>query len=252
MLDGTVKQRSEEIKTWFDVRSHEEGLVIAVRSSMRALPVFWNWAMSSAEAERWDVSPLPPLWANLAAWLVLMRPSEQNKATAQMAGTTCDAVAGRLAGKTQDRDDFGAGNAASAATFAAAHAGKTPFPNPKSIPHLAVLYASSCGGAGARDSNLRFLDAALLDCDAIERGGSVLSDPLWHGGINPMAADWDDLRARHSKSKGSVLTRLFAGIQRNKAQNNNIWLDWYQRAIDGREQPHLEQLEKLSLKIGRP
>lgn len=248
MTRESTKERSQKLGAWLEGRSDEDKLPIAVRSSLRALPVFWNWADSSREAAEWRITPLAPLWANLSAWLVAMRPSESNKAVARQASDYCDHVAGDLCRRTDDRDDFGGGLAASAGTFAAAQAGQVKFPR-QDAAHLAALYASSCGGAGVRDSNFQFLDAALRDCDLITRGTDVLSQSLWHGGANPTLNDWNALCARKVAPKPSLLSKLFKGSQSKSSQNLNIWIDWYQRTLDGRSQPHLDQLEQLSLSV---
>jgi hypothetical protein len=250
-MQSEVKERSERLKSLLAERSHEEGLVVAVRSSMRALPVFWNWAYLSDEAKAWEIPALPATWANLSAWLVAVRPSEKNKTAAQRASNYCDSTASDLSSKTEDRDDFGAPSAASAAAFSAAHAGEVYFPNPKSIPHLSILYASSCRGAGARKSNVEFLDAALRDCASIDRGTATLSESLWLGERNVVADEWKALSARLARPKGSFFGRLFGGSRGNKGQSINVWWDWYQRALDGSGQPHLEELEALSWSIGK-
>ncbi len=244
-----IKKRSEELAVRLKGRTHEDGLVVAARASLRALPTIWNWADASPKAESWQITALPALWANLSAWLVAMRPSENNLAAAGKASGNCGSFASILDEKMEADEDFGGNSAAHAATFAAAHAGKVYFPDPKKIPHLAALYASCCGGAGVRASKAMFLDAALEDCTLIESGTAALSRPLWHGQHNPMEAEWNALRAPKAKPKTSFLARLF-GESRNQ-NNKNIWQDWYHRALDGRDQPHLAELEKLSWRIGR-
>lgn len=251
MHDETSKERAAKLKAWLDERSREDGLVVAVRSSMRALPVFWNWADSSDEAKAWEISALPALWANLASWLVAMRPSKHNKAAAVRASEYCDVLSSDLGSKAQDRDDFGAPFAGSAATFAAAYAGEVKLPDPKGVSYISVLYASSCGGAGALKSKIQFLDAALRDCVLIERGKAALYEPLWHGERNPLENNCNALSARLAGAKQSFLGRLLGGSLGDEGKGTNIWWDWYQRALDGRKQPRVAELEALNWRIGK-
>jgi hypothetical protein len=247
MYSDQVKERSEKLKIWLQGRPRGIGVAVAVRSSMRALPVFWNWAESSPQAKEWQVPAMPPLWANLAAWLVAMRRSESNRASAESASQHCDSVATDLGNKAEGLDDFGADVAASAGTFAALHAGEAYTPHPDKTPHLSVLYASCCGGTGHRKSNVQFLDAALRDCSLIDRGKPVIYEPLWLGEQNVVEKDWREISARLGPKK-SFLGSLFGS---NKPAGTNIWWDWYQRALDGRGQVQLEELEAMSWKLGQ-
>lgn len=242
MYSDQVKERSEKLKVWLQGRPRDIGVVVAVRSSMRALPVFWNWAESSPQAKEWQVATMPTLWANLAAWLVAMRRSENNRAAAESAGQHCDSVASELGNKAEGLEDFGADVAASAASFAALHAGEAYTPRPDEIPHVSVLYASCCGGPGHRQTNVQFLDAALRDCALIDLGKPVIYEPLWLGQRNPVERDWQEISARLGPKK-SLMDRVFGSSKRT---GTNIWWDWYQRALDGRGQVHLEELEAMS------
>lgn len=248
MYSNEVKERSKKLEVWLQGRPREVGLAVAVRSSMRALPVFWNWADSSTQAKEWQVSALLPLWANLSAWLVAVRSSEKNVALAETASQHCSDVAAHLSKKADGLDDFGADSAANAASFAALHAGEAYAPDPDKVPRLSVLYASCCLGSGHRKSNVQFLDAALRDCALIDSGKSIIYEPLWIGERNVVLNDWKELSARRGP-KLSLVGKLFGS---KKATSANIWWYWYQCTLDGRGQEiNLADLEALNSQTGQ-
>lgn len=245
MYSDQVKERSSKLEAWLQGRPREIGVAIAARSSMRALPVIWNWVETSPEAKEWKIPALPALWGNLSAWLVAMRRSENNRAMAEAASQHCGEFATKLGNKAEGLDNFSADLAITAASIAALHAGEAYTPKPDRTPFLAVLYASCCGGKGHQKSNVQIFDAALRDCALIDRGKQVIYEPLWLGERNAFESDWKAISAKIGPKK-SFLGGLFGG----KQTGTNIWWDWYQRALDGRGQIHLENLEAMSWKIG--
>jgi hypothetical protein len=246
MYSDQVKERSSKLEAWLQVRPREIGVAIAARSSMRALPVFWNWAESSPQAKEWQVSSLLPLWANLATWLVAMRRSENSRAMAEAASQHAGECAADFGNKSQDIENFGALHAATAGSMAALHAGEAYTPDPDKIPFLTVLYASCSDGMGQQKLAVQIYDVALRDCALIDRGKQVIYEPLWLGERNAFESDWKALSAKLGPKK-SFLGGLFGG----KPTGTNLWWDWYQRALDGRGQIHLENLEAMSWKIGQ-
>lgn len=246
MYGDQVKERSQKLEAWLKGRTREAGVAIAARSAMRVLPVFWNWAETSPQAKEWEVSSLLPLWANLATWLVAMRRSENNRAMAEAASQHAGECGAVMGNKGEELEKFGALHAAGAGSMAALHAGEAYTPDPDKIPFLTVLYASISDGMGHQKMAVQIYDAALRDCALIDRGKQVIYEPLWLGEKNPFESDWKALSAKLGPKK-AFLGGLFGG----KPTGTNLWWDWYQRALDGRGQIHLENLEAMSWKIGQ-
>jgi hypothetical protein len=205
---------------WFERQSHEACVALAVRSSLRVLPLI------VAARGVTDFSPrvaFPILRACFVAWAIAEFPSKHNDLQSAAATATASAFAA----------DATADGATKGTALDAVYAAKTASAAAAAAYTVHVADAAAAGAdatyAAARataavDAAAAATIAAAVQADAvaIERGRTVaeiVAAPLWSDKMpERIAKAWDHLRT------------LLLG----KAKSGDPWVHWYERVRNGR------------------
>jgi len=239
------KARQSELELWNDRVSHEDAGIIAVRSALRVLPMVWPWADGRRATASLKLAEIAPVWASGAAWMAAMLPSEDNRLHAREANSIAEMAATQL--QRDDADEVDPrGLAVQSAAFAAAHIGKVQFPKPNTAAFYASVYASAAAGSRVQTTRPVLYEEALADFALLELGTDPIHQPLWTAGPNPFASDWQRICDRSIGLGQKLMARLTG-----KTPPTAVWDDWYQRILDGRENPHMPQFKAVLDQIRR-
>lgn len=246
MLDSTSpdlrvrKIRQSELELWNDRISHEDAGIIAARSALRVLPMVWPWVDGRKATSSLSLAKIAPVWASCAAWIAAMLPSEDNRLHAREASDIAQMAASQLQHNDAGEVDL-RGLAVQSAAFAAAHLGKVPFPKPNTAAFYASIYASAAAGNIVQATRPILFEEALADLDLFDQGIDPIRQPLWTAGPNPYASDWQ----RICNQTMGLGQKLIARLTGKPGQPTAVWDDWYQRILDGRDNPHMPKLEAM-------
>lgn len=159
------------------VEAQRWAVLIAHRTAMRVLPVFWRWTLGSA-VRRGDVTALPVLWANLVGGVAGTCPTPLIKSGSALSYYTFPSVT-----STTSSARF----AATASAFSARSASTASALS-------AALAASASASALSTAASVTWA-AARGDCTALESGDDPSLLRLWPT-ENPLADIWADTRAK--------------------------------------------------------
>ena len=205
----------ESLTAWLETRPREDAITIVHRVAMRVAPI-WYAAMDEPWAGENDLTSLPVLRSSLISGAARENPAPEIIAAAHAAFIAARAAAIAYATATSTPDAAPA-PAATVAADAIAYATSTaisftpaPFAGEAAYP---AAYATAVTAA-----TTAFWPAVQHDARAILDGHDPLDLPLWPA-TNPLADEW---------TRSQPILRNTPG--------GAFWIDWYQRALDGRPQ----------------
>ncbi|WP_299845489.1 hypothetical protein [uncultured Paracoccus sp.] len=234
-------QDEQSLQAWLRVRPGEDAALIAHRAVMRVLPHGLADAGESWAA-RVGLRSLPNLQLSLSLMVATKIPSPEiavavNRANAAVVAAARAASEALQAhpGMTNDRGGF---SASVFALAAAAVAAANPATAVEAIAHATAIYTNATHDTIARalyaretattnlasasavlvDDNIAFWSAVEFDVHSIIEGRGASDLRLWPDG-NPTEHLWAVARA---------ILQQFPG--------GDFWVDWYQKALDGRPQ----------------
>lgn len=205
----------ESLELWLKDQPRETARVIAHRSAMRVLPIYWEWAES---ARKRDLTALPILRLILiteAAWRSAIL---EITAAAKVAFDAAIGPTGSITITAAAVAD--ATTAAATTTFTATAT-------------LATVTTATNAAFAADQSSDMVWSALRADCERLKSGSAPEHWPLWPGFENPLADLWTDLK-----------TTLSAPGR--EGPNWSFWIRWYDAALSGRSQ-NWEMLEEIAL-----
>lgn len=224
----TITDR-QSLQAWLETRPPEDAVLVAHRAAMRAVPI-WITAMSEAWARERELTPIVLLRLNLTAGVARAYPTGEVGAAATRAADSAHAAISAVARATHfataagaaygaiesaaatirvaASSDSAAARAAAAAEFGIRAAAVYPDSRP------ADLAASRAAVAVAA----MFRTTVMIDARDLIEGRDLLASALWPT-VAPLSEVW-------SQSIPIL----------NDTPGGDFWIDWYQRALDGRAQ----------------
>ncbi|MBT8153724.1 hypothetical protein KMP13_07400 [Epibacterium ulvae] len=235
MVEISEIKDTRSLEAWLQDKPSEFATVIAARSALRTLPLFWDWSLSD-DARKSGFTALSVLKCIFAAAVVCRYPGISLK------HIEIDVpVILTTRGKGINSAAWDAGHAVGSAVRL--HAGQAA--NAAYDAVSAVFFSKFfTGEPGSGSTKARSLAAATIwgnvrsDCSALQRGIELLSSPLWHD-ENPSFADlWQDLRPK-------VLS-----AENWQPGDWRFWVEWYDQMLDPiANPPKWDLLEQVVTKI---
>lgn len=200
-LDGLPNRKDREVEEWASQICH--------RAAMRVLPVFWKWRLNNPKIRK-NHRLLDALRISLLATLYASKPTS---AIAKLVGRGY--LVNYLGTNFSNGGEVGNALAANDAAFAAVRAyGSTAAAG-------YALYKSEVAFGNFLDPDFivtkkTFWEFIREDCQALLKGGSIISTPLFN--------ENEVFRAAWTKEKEFFLSF---------GEHWGFWVDWYDRCING-------------------
>lgn len=205
----------ESLEAWLKTRPREDAVTIAHRAAMRVAPL-WVAAMGHDAVLKADVTGVTILRLLLSSGVASKMPSPRVSAAALAADAAAELV-NRATEPLASARLAAVAIAAQAARNAAAAAAAT---DAVALTMNTVVRASASTHAALSTDNAPavLLETAEQDAHRLSANDDLERSPLWVG-KNPHERAWQDSQP--------VL---------RDAPGGDFWIDWYQRALDGRPQ----------------
>lgn len=200
----------DRLRAWLETRPPEDAAIIAHRAAMR-VAVLWFGAFSQVSTRRLDLTVLHVLRLNTISGVASKYPTP-GITRAALAGSRAALAAALIT----SLDPHGPLAASIDASRTALDASRAALASRAAFFATVVALDSTIVASRAASDASRFSFAT--DVGALVAGGDPLDLPLWQA-KNPLESEWE-------RSK-SVLRTTPGG---------EFWVNWYQRALDGREQ----------------
>lgn len=186
----------ESLEAWLNTRTREDSVIIAHRAAMRVAPV-WIAALAMGEAPTPDLTAAPLMRLNLIAGVGAKRPGIEIRPVSAARAAVTASVSSE------------AGEAASAASAVAA----------ASYADSAIASAARAAVSAAEAADAEAVWKSIEnDARSMPSNEALAKLPLWPSS-NPLEDLWT--------ASVPILRDTPGGA---------FWIDWYQRALDGRPQ----------------
>lgn len=201
MSDEIQIKDKKSLKAWLKVRPREESVVLAHRAAMRVAPV-WIDAVATERLRKRDLTSTPLLRLNLISGVAAKAPTPEISAcAAASSGFVANTLAAASSASTSAAAAFSAASAAARASISDGPAGAVGAVR-------AASFIDSSDAWGSVESDARSLTSNEV----------LIELPLWRS-ANPLQELW---------TASIPMLRDTPG--------GDFWIDWYQRALDGRHQ----------------
>lgn len=238
MIEISEIKDEDSLKAWLNEQPRAFPRVIAARSALRVLPVFWDWSLSD-HASRSGVTALPVLRCNLVAAVACKSSNFGSKkvtaaatraANVATAATAFDDAVSRSAAVTAAAATYGA-----RATFRDAGGTYDTVRNEVVNAAAQAAEAASCAAqVTAFAAGAELWRHLSWDCSDLKGGRDLLRLLLWRDN-NPLANLWEDLRPQI----------LSAENWQNGAWR--FWVSWYDQMLDPiSNPPNWKLLERVA------
>lgn len=215
MVEIADIEDENRLEVWLKDQPRETAVWIASRDALRALPIWWSWALQVrlgdvlAELQQ---DTLQLLRANTVLRSVLASPENELLDALERAATALDravAMATHSFNIAHNPQTAVVANLAGHATMGVATA--------MIATQRAGAFFASSSGHGA---DTAAWEAVRTDCATLTSGASLSRTPLWPDRANPLQDRWDAVtaRLRDDPPPGGPW---------------DFWRDWYQGLLDG-------------------
>ncbi len=212
MVEISEIWEGDSLEAWLNDQQREFATVIASRSALRVLPLYWKWSLSDVAKEA-DATALQALRANFIAAVAC------KSATAAIKEASVDVTA----------------SFASSASYASSASGFASASVSSSSASFASGFAASSSAFAASSGFAAVWENIRQDCADLEVGQDLLSTQLWSD-ENPLADLWTDLRPK------------ILSTENWQPGDWQFWVEWYEQMLDPvSNPPNWELLEQVAL-----
>ncbi|MQQ07626.1 hypothetical protein GFB49_04085 [Epibacterium sp. SM1979] len=232
MVEISEIKDTSSLEAWLGGRFREYATVMAARSALRTLPLFWDWSLSE-RARKSGFMALPLLKCSFTAAVSSRYPKVSMK---QIGVDVSEILNARAKGISSAAWDAGYA-VDSAVRLQAGHAANAAYDAVTDV-FVQKFFTGEPGSGFAEARSMA--DASIWgnvrsDCSDLKRGIDLLSSPLWRD-ENPLADLWADLRPK------------ILSAENWQPGDWRFWVEWYEQMLDPiTNPPNWELLKQVAL-----